>query len=446
MKAETAARKILDYLERNEKDLVDFLCEFINKKSISRGTPGTGEELEAQLWLRDQFNQMRFSNVDYWFPDDEQERPNVVGKISGKGDGKSLVLQGHVDVVPVPEREMELWKSDPWRGDVREKRVYGRGACDTKGGNTGMIWAAKAILDCEVELNGDLLIESVIGEESQEGETIGAADTVRRGYRAPFAVISEPTNCEIHTESPGIFLFELLVPGKSVHTASRNQVIFPQRYGIEVGSAVGVDAISKMKMFQDLFERLEAQWNQRWRSPVLGGGGYPVPQDKQGVGLFTINPSFIEGGTFLGSVPGYCKLTGCVWYPSWMKVEQIIAELQERISALAQTDDWLRENPPQFKAPVLQNWRPFKVPVDHEGVKTLASVHEEVGGQKAVHSGFRATCDATWLNELGVPAVTFGPGGLEMGVHGPNEFVPIEEVMFCAKVYAVTALKWCGVQ
>ena len=64
------------------------------------------------------------------------------------------------------------------------------------------------------------------------------------------------------------------------------------------------------------FERLELQWNQRWRGKVLGGGGYPVPMDKQGVGLFTINPSFIEGGTYIGSVPGYCKLTANVWYPS----------------------------------------------------------------------------------------------------------------------------------
>ena len=192
------------------------------------------------------------------------------------------------------------------------------------------------------------------------------------------------------------------------------------------------------------FERLELQWNQRWRGKVLGGGGYPVPMDKQGVGLFTINPSFIEGGTYIGSVPGYCKLTANVWYPSWLKVDDIIAELKERVHALSQTDDWLRENPPQLRAPVIQSWRPFSVSVDFEGVKVLASSYEEAGDEKAIHSGFRATCDATWLNENGVPAATFGPGGLELGVHGPNEYVPIEEVIRCAKVYALTALNWCG--
>jgi acetylornithine deacetylase len=124
---------------------------------------------------------------------------------------------------------------------------------------------------------------------------------------------------------------------------------------------------------------------------------------------------------------------------------EVIAELSERIDALARTDDWLREHPPTFNAPVFQSWRPFRVDVDHEGVRTLADSYRTVTGETAVHSGFKATCDATWLNEMGVPAVTFGPGGLEMGVHGPNEYVPIEELMRCTKVYAALILKWCGV-
>jgi acetylornithine deacetylase len=437
-------KKVIEYIDQNRSEIVDFLCEFITKKSINHGTPRTGEELEAQNWLKTQFQEMGFDEVDYWLPDDNQNRPNIVGVLKGNGSGKSLILQGHVDVVPVPDSELALWLSDPWRGTVRGNNVYGRGAGDTKGGNTAMIWAAKAIIECGIRLQGDLLVESVIGEETQEGETIGAADTVKRGYKAQFAVVSEPTNCEIHTESPGVFLFELYVPGKSAHTASRNQVIFPQRHGIDVGPTVGVDAISRMKMFLDLFERLELQWNHRWRGKVLGGGGYPIPMDKQGIGLFTINPSFIEGGTYIGSVPGYCKLTANVWYPSWLQVDDIIAELKERVHALAQTDDWLRENPPQFRAPVIQSWRPFQVSVDFEGVKVLASSYEEAVDEKAIHSGFRATCDATWLNEKGIPAVTFGPGGLELGVHGPNEYVPIEEVVRCTKVYALTALNWCG--
>ena len=441
---ESAKKEVLACLDRNRNEIVDFLCEFIGKKSINPGTPGKGEELEAQNWIRKHFDEFGFDKVDYWFPDEEKKRPNVVGVIKGRGKGRSLKLQGHCDVVPVPEVELPQWASDPWHGTVRDGRVYGRGASDTKGGNAAMFWAAKAIIDCGVPLKGDLFVESVVGEESQEGETIGAADTIKRGYTADFAIVSEPTNCELHVESPGILFFDLLIVGKSTHTGARNQVIFPQRYGLGTGSEIGVDAISKMKMFLDLFERLELQWNQRWRSQMLGGGGYPIPNDRQGVGLFTINPSFIEGGTYLGSVPGYCKMTGCVWYPSWVDEAEVIQELRERVQALAQTDDWLKEHPPQLEAPVLQSWGPTRIPVDHDGVKTLAASFEEVTGRKAIHTGFRAVCDATFLNRNGVPAMTFGPGDLGAGVHGPNEYVPIDEVIACAKVYAITALNWCG--
>ena len=177
------------------------------------------------------------------------------------------------------------------------------------------------------------------GEESSEGKTIGAASTVERGYKAPFAIIGEPSNSELHIESPGLFLFELTVLGKGAHTASRNLVIFPQRYGIPNGTEVGVDAITRMKLFQELFERLETQWNQRWRDELNNSGGYPLPVDRQGIGHFTINPSLIQGGTYLGAVPGYCKFTGNVWYPGWITQEEVIAELDRNIKAIASTDD-----------------------------------------------------------------------------------------------------------
>ncbi len=134
--------------------------------------------------------------------------------------------------------------------------MFGRGASDMKGGNAALIWAAKAIIDCGVKLQGDLIAESVSGEESAEGKTIGAASTVERGHRANFAIVAEPTGCEIQIESPALFLFELTVRGKATHTASRNLVIFPQPYGVPNGTEVGVDAISRMKLFLDLFERM----------------------------------------------------------------------------------------------------------------------------------------------------------------------------------------------
>ena len=308
-----------------------------------------------------------------------------------------------------------------------------------------MIWASKALKDTGFPLKGDLYVESVVGEESQEGETIGTKATIEKGYRAPFAIVGEPTNCEIHIKSPGVFFFELVIPGKEAHTSARNQVLFPQRYGLPWGSKVGVDAIIKAVPFIELFQRLEIQLNERWRDQILGGGGYPEPIDQQGVGIFTINPSFIEGGTYLGAVPGYCKITYCVWYPYWLKDEEVVEEIKKHVAALASTDDWLRENPPQVNFPVVQRWRPMvEVSPDHPGVKCLASSFKDVFVREAVISGFKAVADSTFLSEEGIETVLFGPGSIAYGIHGPDEFVPIEDVIQCAKIFAFMALDWCG--
>lgn len=439
-----ALNKVIGYIDEHKEEIIHFLSRMISIPSVNEGTPESGKELKIQNWIRDQFEQFGFDKVDYWAVDKKGIRPNVVGVIQGRDGGKSLILQGHCDVVPVPKTELVQWKYDPWSGKISEGRICGRGSSDTKGGNAAMFWAAKALIDCEMKLKGDLCVESVVGEESSEGRSIGAAATVDRGYRAPFAIVSEPTNCEIHLESPGIFFFELIIRGKATHTASRNMVIFPQRYGIPNGIEVGADAIARMKLFLDLFERLEVQWNQRWRGELLGAGGYPVPLDKQGIGLFTINPSFIEGGSYLGAVPGYCKLTCCVWYPNWIKKEEVIAELDRHIKAIASTDEWMKDNPPEFNAPIMQDWEPTKVSKNNEGVRVLVASFKQATGKDAIQTGFRAVCDATFLGDKGIPAAVFGPGDLGMGVHGPNEYVPIDQVIDCTKVYAAMVMNWCG--
>ncbi|KKL05040.1 hypothetical protein LCGC14_2610010, partial [marine sediment metagenome] len=94
-----ASRKVTEYIDRNKNRILDFLCEFVSKKSINHGTPGTGDELEAQNWVRERFQEMGYDEVDYWFPDEAQKRPNVAGILKGKMGGRSLILQGHVDVV-----------------------------------------------------------------------------------------------------------------------------------------------------------------------------------------------------------------------------------------------------------------------------------------------------------------------------------------------------------
>jgi len=252
----------------------------------------------------------------------------------------------------------------------------------------------------------------------------------------------EATDLEIHIESVGLFRFELIVPGKAVHICSRNQAIFPQRYGVECGHEVGVDALEKALPFIHLFYRLEKQWNQRWRDPILGAGGHPH-SDKQGIGIFALNPSQIEGGTFLASLPGHVRLVYSVLYPGSVPVESIWNELRDAINALASTDDWLRQNPPTFNVPVFLEWKGFETSEDEPGVTVLKNSIKDAIGREAIVSGCKCLCDATYLNERGIPSVVLGPGRFAYGAHGNNEFIPVKDVIEAAKIYASFIIDWC---
>ena len=307
-----------------------------------------------------------------------------------------------------------------------------------------MIFAAKILKELKINLKNDLYVLSAVGEEAQEGDTVGTALAVDKGYKPGFAVIGEPSNCELHTESSGNFLFELKIKGKEAHCAARNQVLFPQRFGIPSGYEIGVDALDKATGFLQLMHKIEWENAHKWKTETTNSGGYPIPIDNQGLGFFTISPAMIKGGQYIGAICGYVDIVFNVWYPNWLQEEDVAESIREKIMHFAATDDWLKENPPEFIYPTIQHWRPFKTSLDHPGVKLIGQTFKEVLNQQPVFSSFRAVCDATFLQKRGVSSVVFGPGGLNMSVHGPNEFVPVDELLNCAKAYAVFAYRWCA--
>lgn len=431
--------RIFHYIEEHANDIVGFLEKYVSIPSVNNGLGGGGKEREVQDWLAGILTSYSLK-IDKFAEDPEKVRPNVVAILRGYGSGRDLILNGHSDTVEV--NEPEKWSTEPFNPVIKDGKLYGRGASDMKGGNTAAVWAVKALKDCGIKLKGDVIMEFVVGEEANEGETIGTTAVINRGYKAPFAIVLEPTNLEIHIASVGLFCFELTIPGKSAHICSRNQIMFPQPYSCESGHGVGVDALEKALPFIDLFRRLEKQWNQRWRDPILGAGGHPV-SDNQGVGIFTINPSLIEGGTYLASVPGYIKLTYTVWYPNSIPVESIWDEIKKAVNALSSTDDWLKTHPPILNVPTLQNWKGFETSEDELGIRILKNSYKDATGDDAVISGFKAVCDATYLNKNGIPSIILGPGGLGYGVHGDDEYIPIEDVIKATKIYASFIVDWC---
>jgi len=433
------------WIDNHAQEIVDFCMDLIRHKSI------TGDEFSIQKdFLQPHLKMnMCWDTLDYFSVASGKERPNINAIWKGVGGGRNLLMNGHVDVVDVPETQRSRWTKDPWNPVVEGGCIFGRGSNDMKGGITSMIWAIRALMENDVRLNGTLAIELVAGEEMMNhdiGTTAATKRLLDQGYTFPFCVAPEVTNCEIQTVSAGSFDFEVSVTGKEIHTCMRNFVLYPQRWGLPSGETVGVDAVSKLIDILKLFEKLEKQWVHRWRHQVLGSGGYPMHEDGQGVGCFTINPSFIEGGSYLAAIPGNAKAHCQVYYPSWLEYEDVAAEIKSVVDAYASTDDWLRKNPPKFTVGKVFIWPAYETDVNHPACKALAKAWEDATGRPAQFSGLKAVDDIAFTQGLGIPGVSMGPGDPSMGTHGPDEHVPIDQIIMMAKTLAFFAIDWCRTQ
>ena len=440
---ELKEKDIILWFDQHREEIANFCCELIKYKSI------TGDEKTIQREFLHKFvhEELKPDYDEAFSIDKEKDRPNVVAVWQGNGDGNSLLLNAHVDVVDVPENQLIRWKTDPWKPVIKNGNIYGRGASDMKGGITAMLWAIKALQELGARLDGTVGLELVVGEELMHHEVGTTAATKRlleKGYNFDFCIDPEPTSCEVHTLSCGTFDFEVEVEGKEIHTANRNAVLYPQRWDIPCGDEVGVDAIAKIVEVTSIIRKIEKEGALMWRHPLLGGGGYPIHDDFQGVGsTFTLNISLIQGGTYIASVPGNAKITCQCYYPPWVKYEEVKEFIKKSIESYANIDSWLSKHPPKISFAKTFHWPPYETSIDHPACKALGEAYEQILQKKAIYSGFKAVDDVTFVQAFGIPGVSFGPGDLSMGVHGPNEYVPISQILDCAKTLTLFLLQWC---
>jgi acetylornithine deacetylase len=204
---------------------IDLLRDLVRTPSI------TGDEKTAQLRLAQRLGELGLE-VDVWSPtrsdvethpafsDDGLplgDRPVVVARWRGTDPkARSLILNGHMDVVPTGDES--AWTGGPWSGDVRDDRLWGRGSCDMKGGLAAGVTAVAALKQAGIQPKGDVIIESVIGEESGG---VGTLATLLRGYRADAALILEPTRMALCPIGAGALSFRIHVRGRAAHGAMR---------------------------------------------------------------------------------------------------------------------------------------------------------------------------------------------------------------------------------
>lgn len=435
-------QQVFRYIDDHREEIIKFLKTLVSFPTVNDGDCN-GNELPMQEYLAALMKEEGFDKIITAAYDERKIRPNVVGKIEGTGGGKSLAFMGHSDVVPVsfPER----WVCPPFEPKEIDGKLYGRGTSDMKGGLAAAFYALKAIRESNIKLHGDVVFHSSVGEESQSAETIGAERAAKDHYHTDFAICCEPSNLEIHIASSALVFFKLIVEGKGVHVSARGQMLFPQANGLQSGNDVAVDAFRKSLPLVEYINRLEVEWNHRYRDPIMGWGGKPG-HDQQGVGVFTINPCDIKGGEYLGTIPSRMEYTFSIWYPDRLvSRDELLDEIRRGVAAIASTDDWLREHPPVVEAPVIQDWPGFHVDEKEPGVQVLQGAIFEATGAPAVISGFRAVCDAYYLNRINITTIVLGPGAISNSVHGDNEFIFVDDLINATKIYAAMAMDWCGI-
>ncbi|MFE0505161.1 peptidase [Peribacillus butanolivorans] len=415
--------KISSWLNEHRTNGIRLLQKLVQEPS-KRGQEGSAQAivvekcrqlgLEIDLW---EIGDEKLRNHPHFYCDrkDFKGNPNLVAIKRGIGNGKSLILNGHIDVVP--EGDHTAWHDDPYSGTAKDGKVFGRGTTDMKGGNVSLLLALEAIIESGIQLKGDVIFQSVIEEESGGAGTLAA---VLRGYRADGAIIPEPTNMKLFPLQQGSMWFRLIVKGKSAHGGTRYE---------------GVSAIDKAISVMLEIKKLEQERNESLRHSLYKNVTIPIP----------INIGSIQSGNWPSSVPDTAVLEGRFGIAPTETMEAAQRSLMQCIEALNQTDAWFKEKPIELEW-FGARWLPGSLELEHPLMKTLGAYYEKVMGEQPLVEASPWATDGGYLSSVGsTPVVVFGPGETKLA-HDSNEYIEVDKMMDVAKIIALTIIEWCGVE
>ncbi|MBW3592152.1 MAG: ArgE/DapE family deacylase [Actinobacteria bacterium] len=428
-----------EWIESHVGELVDVVRALVRfdttSVDLSPGSEHTeNEEAALQEYVADELAALG-AEVDQWEPDAAEfanhpmmppwhhwrNRPLTVGTFRGAGGGRSLVVNGHIDVVSAGDATR--WSAPPFAAEVADGRIYGRGAVDMKGGIGSALFALKALRACGVELAGDVFFETVPDEETCAMGTIAA---IARGYRGDAGLVPEPTRFNLWIATRGLLHGTLTVEGRSAH-AEMNQPHW--------SDGGGVNAIQKTMSLLGALNRLSAEWAERpeKRHPLLG-----TP---------AVHPTIVRGGTFISNVPERCDLALNTTYLPQDADEAGYGsvprdEMERAVADEGAADGWLAAHPPSW------SWYTDYPPSEIDPATQIVSVVQEAGRDAGIDvraEGIDTTYDGALLTRFaGTPSPGFGPGDLGRA-HAPDEWVGIDELVLASRVYARAIVGWCGV-
>lgn len=432
----TTTANVLAEIDRRTDDLIRLTTDLVAFDTTVRGDAAepARDEADLQEHLADRLRAAG-ATVDVFTPKPGDlprspqtppglgfdGRPQLVARFPGTGGGRSLLVNGHIDVVSAePKRE---WASDPFRAEVRDGRLYGRGTCDMKGGIAAAVVAAEALAALGIALPGDLLINTATDEEWNGAGTLAC---VGHGVRADAAIVPEPTDLDVVIAQRGILGGTVTVAGRPGHAE------YPPG-DWRTGGAV--NAIEKTMPVLAALQRLRERWaaDPSHVHPLL-----PVP---------SIVPTTIKGGEWWVTYPASCEVALDVTYlpvqadgGGW--ASRVRRDIERAVRDACAGDGWLTANPPHFA------WEtelpPAEVPPTHRLVRALTASATALGRTPRL-LGEPSWTDAATLTRLGgTPAACIGPTATRPDgsptLHTIDEYIEISDLVATAKALALAAI------
>ncbi len=414
-------KTVLKLIDGAKDEIIEFLGKLVSFPSV------TGDELEIQNFISGKLSDMGL-DVDMWEPDHDAlrrhpayvavergyaNRPNVVGICRGVGNGRSLLFNGHVDVIP--PGPLDAWSYGPFSAEIHGNRLYGRGASDMKSGLAAMTMALDSLIQLDIRLKGDVILEYTMDEELSGNGTLAC---VMRGYSADAGICCETSSLHVQPACIGRIWFEISVHGKPAGIQRRWE---------------GVNAIEKGYDVVKAVSSLEAIRINELRHPLYPDNRSSLPCM---VGMF-------ESGSFPSAFPDVCTLKGSIATLPGEETDQVKKSLIDHIRAFSRTDPWLRDHPPEVRF-VGYCGDSAEIPLEHPIVTTLSAEFKTVVRRDPHITGRQGAADTRYLIKHGhTPTVIFGPGLTEQ-MHSTNEWVNIDDVITATKILALTIMEWCG--
>ena len=420
---------LLSAVDRNFDRQLAFLSELVSHPSTR------GQEQSAQDCMAGALD-ARGLEVDRWQIDvadicqmpgfspvigNYEDAVNVVGTHHSKRrTGRSLILNGHIDVVP--EGPLDMWDQPPYAPHIDGDWMYGRGAGDMKAGLVGNLFALDAFTSCGLAPAADVFFQSVVEEECTGN---GALACLQRGYRAEAALIPEPFAEQLVTAQVGVIWFQVHLKGLPTHVAYAGD---------------GANAIEAAIPLIEALHGLEAKWNRaEAKHADFAHIHHPL----------NLNVGKIVGGDWTSSVPAWCVFDVRMGVYPGQSIDALRAEIEAVLMEAAKSNAFLRNNAPSI---IYHGFLAEGYALSEDGseaasssIAALGAAHMAVNGAALDQIAITATTDARFFGLYAdIPALVYGPKA--EAIHGFNERVSIESIRRVTKATALFIADWCGTE